>query len=87
MDAAMLTLAPTAADYARIFDEERQHVYPVIDAVEQACGVAIDRGRLEAAARVLACPLQGAPAQLAARARALCGGAAVSRADGAGRLG
>jgi len=62
MDAAMLTTpAPTAADYARIFEEERMVSYPVIDAFEQVCGYAIDRATLEAAARVLACPVKKHP--------------------------
>lgn len=55
----MLTI--TAADYARIFSDEREQAYPVIDAFEQACGHAVDRDRLETAARVLACPLKANP--------------------------
>ena len=57
----MTAIAPTAADYARIFEEERQREYPVIDAFEHRMGYAIDRARLEGAARVLACPLKSNP--------------------------
>lgn len=49
---------PTVADYARIFEAERQNEYPVIDAFEARMGYAIDRAKLEEAARVLACPLK-----------------------------
>lgn len=48
----------TAEDYARVFEKERQHVYPVVDAFEQRMGYAIDRAKLEEAARVLACPFK-----------------------------
>lgn len=50
--------APTVADFHRAFEAERSQLYPVIDAFEQRCGVALDRGRLETAARVLACPVK-----------------------------
>lgn len=50
----------TAEDYARIFELERQQEYPAVDAFEQRMGFAIDRGRLEAAARVLSCPIKAA---------------------------
>jgi predicted O-methyltransferase YrrM len=48
----------TAEDYARVFEAERQREYPLIDAFEQRMGYAIDRARLEDAARVLACPIK-----------------------------
>jgi hypothetical protein len=52
----------TAEDYERIFALERRHEYPTVDALEQRLGYAIDRARLEGAARVLACPMKaGAP--------------------------
>lgn len=51
----------TAADYARIFAEERRREYPVIDALEDRLGFAIDRAQLEEMARVLACPLKANP--------------------------
>jgi len=51
----------TADDYARIFALERANVYPMVDAFEQRCGHAIDRDRLEDAARVLSCPLKAVP--------------------------
>jgi predicted O-methyltransferase YrrM len=44
--------------YAGIFEKERRQEYPSIDAVERACGFAVNRDELEAAARVLACPLK-----------------------------
>lgn len=51
----------TAEDYARVFEAERQREYPLIDAFEQRMGYAIDRERLESAARVLACPVKRNP--------------------------
>ena len=57
----MIQATVTAEDYQRIFDLERQQSYPMVDAFEQRMGFAIDRDRLEAAARVLACPLKDAP--------------------------
>ncbi len=56
-----LAKAPTAADYQAIFDAERVKEYPVVDAFEARMGYAIDRAKLEAAARVLACPLKKSP--------------------------
>lgn len=50
----------TAEDYERAFGHERRQEYPVIDAFEQRMGFAIDRERLEAAARVLSCPIKAA---------------------------
>jgi predicted O-methyltransferase YrrM len=52
---------PTAADYARVFEQARQLEYPEVDAFEQRMGHAIDRQRLEDAARVLACPVKANP--------------------------
>jgi hypothetical protein len=51
-------MIPTAEDYAKAFECERQKVYPTIDAFETRCGYAVDLTRLEAAARVLACPVK-----------------------------
>lgn len=50
----------TAEQYAEIFEKERQQEYPAVDAFEQRMGYAIDRTRLEAAARVLSCPFKAA---------------------------
>jgi predicted O-methyltransferase YrrM len=52
---------PTVADYDRIFEAERLNEYPMVDAFEQRMGFALDRQRLEDAARVLACPLKDNP--------------------------
>lgn len=63
-DDVSLNYAPqtvTADEYGRIFEAERANVYPSIDAFEQRMGEAIDRGRLEEAARVLSCPMKAAP--------------------------
>lgn len=51
----------TAEDYRRVFDAERVVEYPVVDAFEQRMGFAIDRAKLEEAARVLACPVKANP--------------------------
>lgn len=56
-----LVKAPTAADYQAIFDAERVKDYPVVNAFEARMGFALDRDRLESAARVLACPLKKSP--------------------------
>jgi predicted O-methyltransferase YrrM len=54
-----MTLATlTAADYAAVFERERNRVYPQIDMLEHMCDARLERGRLEAAARVLACPVK-----------------------------
>lgn len=47
--------------YEAAFEKERANEYPVIDAFEQRMGFAVDRDRLEAAARVLACPIKKNP--------------------------
>ena len=57
----MIATDPTAADYARIFEAERQVAYPVVDDWEQRMGYALDRQKLEDAARVLACPFKNKP--------------------------
>jgi len=49
---------PAPSEYAAIFEAERLRSYPAIDAFEARCGYAIDRVKLETAARVLACPLK-----------------------------
>lgn len=53
--------AVTAAGYAEIFERERRHLYPMIDAFEARMGFAIERARLEALAFVLACPMKASP--------------------------
>lgn len=53
--------APTRDDYARIFEQERRVEYPQIDAFEVQTGYALNRTRLEQAAKVLACPLKKSP--------------------------
>lgn len=52
---------PTPEQYAAAFERERRNEYPVIDAFEKRMGFAVDRDRLEAAARVLACPVKKNP--------------------------
>lgn len=49
---------PTAEMYSAAFEAERAVSYPIVDAFEARMGFAIDRAKLEAAARVLACPLK-----------------------------
>jgi predicted O-methyltransferase YrrM len=61
MKSVMTDTQAKAFAYARIFEEERQQVYPVVSAFEEACGHAVDRTKLESAARVLACPLKTNP--------------------------
>ena len=53
--------AATVDDYTHAFDRERGQWYPTVAAFEQRCGYAVDRDRLESAARVLACPVKAAP--------------------------
>jgi len=53
-------LIPPAADYTRVFELERARTYPMVDAFERG-QFAIDRVKLEAAARVLACPVKANP--------------------------
>jgi len=49
---------PSRDDYARAFDAERVEIYPAVSAFEVGAGFLLDRRRLEAAARVLACPVR-----------------------------
>lgn len=48
----------TQDDYAAIFEAERRREYPAVTMLEQQFGYAVNRDRLEQAARVLACPLK-----------------------------
>lgn len=57
-DYATKPRARTAVDHALAFDAERMNFYPAIDAFEEKCGFRIDVDRLEAMARVLACPVK-----------------------------
>jgi len=54
-------LGPTAADYQAAFNLERMQLYPMVSEFEDGLGYAVDRERLEGAARVLACPLKAHP--------------------------
>jgi hypothetical protein len=49
------------ADYDRIFKDECAVAYPALDAFEERSHVALDKKRLQRAARVLACPLKANP--------------------------
>jgi predicted O-methyltransferase YrrM len=51
-------LGPTVKDYNAAFAAERVVEYPTVDAFETRMGYAVDRLKLEEAARVLACPLK-----------------------------
>ena len=51
----------TAETYARIFAVEQSQSYLMVDAFEARMGYAVDRQRLEDAARVLSCPFKAAP--------------------------
>lgn len=51
----------TRDQYDAAFEKEYHAEYPTIDALEQRLGYAIDRGRLTAAARDLACPVKKSP--------------------------
>lgn len=51
----------TNLDYECAFDTERAMGYVVMDQYERRLGYALDRERLEAAARVLACPVKVNP--------------------------
>lgn len=46
--------------YQRIFEDERRREYPMVDAYEARMRFAVDRARLEGAARVLSCPYKAA---------------------------
>jgi hypothetical protein len=58
---AVAVMAPTAAEYQAAFEKERAVAYPMVDAFEARMGFAVDRSKLEAAARVLACPVKKNP--------------------------
>ncbi len=58
---AVATMARTREAYEAAFQSARLLEYPEVDAFEQRMGYAIDRHRLENAARVLACPLKTNP--------------------------
>lgn len=51
----------TSAEYSEIFQRECAQTYPVVDTLESRLGYALDKERLENAARVLACPLKRNP--------------------------
>lgn len=51
-------LTPSTEEYTSRFERERLSVYPVVDAFEAQCGYRVNRERLDAAARVLACPVK-----------------------------
>ena len=51
----------TPDDYRRAFDDERGRQYPIVDDFEATRWAAIDRDRLETAARILACPVKANP--------------------------
>lgn len=55
------TVTVTAADYQRVFETERGHVYPMVDAIERETGYALDCERYTNAACVLACPVKRNP--------------------------
>ena len=57
----MLRTIPSAAEYAQAFAREVEREYPLVDAFEARVGYAVDRSRLLAAARVLACPVKANP--------------------------
>src|SRR6185369_15064920 len=51
----------TRRQYDKAFIEERMSEYPMIDDYEKSCGFALNRHKLEEAARVLACPVKKNP--------------------------
>jgi len=51
----------TKEAYDLAFETERKKEYPAVDAYERRLGFAINRGKLEDAARVLACPIKVNP--------------------------
>ena len=55
------TIERTVGAYAVAFERERLQQYPMVDAFERRMGYALDRDKLEKAARVLACPLKASP--------------------------
>ncbi len=58
---AVATMVRTREAYEGAFHAARLLEYPEVDAFEQRMGYAIQRDRLENAARVLACPLKNNP--------------------------
>jgi predicted O-methyltransferase YrrM len=56
-----VTATLTAADYQAAFEKEQAVVYPMVDAFAARMGYALERSKLEAAARVLACPVKKSP--------------------------
>lgn len=54
-------MGPTREDYQRIFEEECARRYPQLDEFERDLGYAVERERLEHAARTLACPFKVNP--------------------------
>jgi hypothetical protein len=52
---------PTREQYHAAFVTEREQVYPVVTAYEEACGYAADPVAILAAARILACPVKANP--------------------------
>lgn len=55
------TFQPTLQDYEAAFRDEADHLYPVVDRFEASLGYALDRAKLETAARILACPVKANP--------------------------
>lgn len=55
---SLVATLPTAEQYARAFEAECAQTYPEVDAFEARMGYAVDRAKLNAAARVLACPIK-----------------------------
>lgn len=51
----------SAEEFEQLFETERANNYPAIDAVEERFGFALDRYRLESAARVLSTPKKALP--------------------------
>lgn len=51
----------TREQYDEAFETERRRRYPPVDAFEREQGYAVDRAKLEQAARVLACPVKPNP--------------------------
>lgn len=54
-------IEPTREDYQRIFELECANAYPAVDEFEKALGFAIERDKLEDAARTMACPFKVNP--------------------------
>lgn len=51
----------TPQAYALAFAREQMMLYPMVDAIEQDCGYALERARYEPAAAILACPVKVNP--------------------------